>query len=187
MGAHITRMLFALHTPCSNFCKDDLMMVDLLKLVVKVKIKIKTHIVVCSLRPELFVSIENTFHDSETMISRNLYNYNDFRTTIIKPKSLHIWHNGNNLLPCRYTQSEYRTAKGWEVYYEALTHCTQPLKMYGVKFSLSTPGRHIGGEEVQHHSFFTLALDGGEWLTSCPSCHTYSKEQSFLRRQLVLS
>jgi hypothetical protein len=37
-----------------------------------------------------------------------------------------------------------------------------------VKFSLSTPLRHIGGVEVWLHSFLTSELDGGEWLTSRP-------------------
>jgi len=46
MGSHITRMLFALHTHCSNGCKDDLMMVSWPKYVVKVKIK-KEHILLC--------------------------------------------------------------------------------------------------------------------------------------------
>ena len=39
-----------------------------------------------------------------------------------------------------------------------------------VKFSLPTPWRHMGGVEIQVHSFLTSALDEGEWLTSRPSC-----------------
>jgi len=38
-------MLFALHTAYSEFCKDDMMMVNWPKHVVTVKIKIKIHIV----------------------------------------------------------------------------------------------------------------------------------------------
>jgi hypothetical protein len=32
--------------------------------------------------------------------------------------------------------------------------------------------RHIGGVEVQLHTFLTSALDGGEWPASHPSCFT---------------
>jgi hypothetical protein len=41
MGSHITWMLFALHVPCSKFCKDGLMMFNWPKRVVKVRIKQK--------------------------------------------------------------------------------------------------------------------------------------------------
>jgi len=39
LQSHITLILFALHTPYSKLCKDDLMMVNLPKHVAKVKIK----------------------------------------------------------------------------------------------------------------------------------------------------
>jgi len=69
-------------------------------------------------------------------------------------------------------------AQGWEVYYKALTRCIQPLKTYGVKFSLSMPGRQIG-VEVHLHSFLILALDGGEWLFhALDTSLTFSMEQS---------
>jgi hypothetical protein len=45
-----------------------------------------------------------------------------------------------------------------------------------VKFSLSTQGRHIWKAEVYLHSFLTLALDGGAWLTSHPGHFTPRKE-----------
>jgi len=35
---------------------------------------------------------------------------------------------------------------------------------------------HIGGGEVQLHSFFTSTLDGGEWSTSHPGHFTPRKE-----------
>lgn len=36
------------------------------------------------------------------------------------------------------------------------------------KNSLSKPSGHTSAAEVQLHTFLTLALDVGEWLTSCP-------------------
>jgi len=36
----------------------------------------------------------------------------------------------------------------------------------------TTPCRRIGGVEVQLCAFLTLALDGSEWLASCPSSFT---------------
>ena len=36
------------------------------------------------------------------------------------------------------------------------------------KLSLSMPGRHITGADVQFYSFLTSVLDGGEWLASRP-------------------
>ena len=36
-----------------------------------------------------------------------------------------------------------------------------------VNFSVSTARNHAGGAEVYLHPLLTLALDGGEWLTSC--------------------
>jgi len=46
-------------------------------------------------------------------------------------------------------------------------------------FKLSTmPWRCTGGVEVQLHAFLTLAIDGGEWSASCPSCFTYGERAS---------
>ena len=53
MESHITWMLFAIHTTYSEFCKDDLMMVNWPKHVVK--IRIKTYIVVSDWNLKLFV------------------------------------------------------------------------------------------------------------------------------------
>jgi hypothetical protein len=39
---------------------------------------------------------------------------------------------------------------------------------WNVKFSQPTPWRHIGGGELQLHSFIIEALDGCVWWTSCP-------------------
>jgi len=39
-------------------------------------------------------------------------------------------------------------------------------------FFLLMPCRHRGKAEVQLHSFLTPAVDGSEWLTSCPGHHT---------------
>jgi len=47
-----------------------------------------------------------------------------------------------------------------------------PLSMVEVKFSLSTPCRHIG----EIHSSLILALDESEWLTSRPALLSPSKE-----------
>ena len=45
-----------------------------------------------------------------------------------------------------------------------------------VNFSVSAPWSHIGGVEVRLHSFVTLALDRGEWLTGCLGLLTPGKE-----------
>jgi hypothetical protein len=45
-----------------------------------------------------------------------------------------------------------------------------------VKFFLSMPWRHIGGTDVLLHSFLTLPLDGGTWLTSHRKWFTPTKE-----------
>jgi hypothetical protein len=46
-----------------------------------------------------------------------------------------------------------------------------------LKFSLSTPRRHKGRVQVWIHSFLTLVLDGGEWLTSRPGRFTLGEER----------
>jgi hypothetical protein len=43
--------------------------------------------------------------------------------------------------------------------WNTFTHCA----VKKVEWSLSMPRRHIGGAEVQLHSFTASALDGGEW------------------------
>jgi hypothetical protein len=54
-----------------------------------------------------------------------------------------------------------------------------------VKWSLSTPWRHIGGVEVWLHSCLTLAVYGDEWWTSHPSCFNSKKESLYpLNRRL---
>jgi hypothetical protein len=55
-------------------------------------------------------------------------------------------------------------------------YCT----MTTVNMSLTTPWRHIGGTEVQLHSFLTSALDGGEWSTSRSGRFTPGKETRYL-------
>ena len=40
------------------------------------------------------------------------------------------------------------------------------------RFSLPMPWRHKEGVKVQFQPFLTLALDGGEWLSSCHGCFT---------------
>jgi hypothetical protein len=40
-----------------------------------------------------------------------------------------------------------------------------------------------GEMEVQIHEFLTLALDGGEWLASCP-CHFTPRERTPINRKL---
>ena len=44
-----------------------------------------------------------------------------------------------------------------------------------LKFSLSTPGRRIVGEEVYHHLFLISSLDGCQWLMYAPA--TFSPGQ----------
>ena len=46
------------------------------------------------------------------------------------------------------------------------------IKVYNVKLSLSMPCRHIGGTSVVPLSVLTLALVGGEMLTSHLGCFT---------------
>ena len=53
-----------------------------------------------------------------------------------------------------------------------------PLK---AKLSLLTPWRHLWGAEVQLHSFLTLAIHWGEWLTSNPSQYSPKKEKILFR------
>ena len=55
-----------------------------------------------------------------------------------------------------------------------MTHGSMNVKF--IKLSLSTPKRHIGGAEVQLHSFLTSSLDGREWSTSRPSRFISGKE-----------
>lgn len=53
-----------------------------------------------------------------------------------------------------------------------------------VKFSLFTPRRHIGGEEVCLHSFWTLAVGGGLSLTSRPvRCSPGTEHRYLLNRR----
>jgi hypothetical protein len=54
----------------------------------------------------------------------------------------------------------------------------------GWKLSLSIPGRHVGGPEVQLNSFLTSVLDRGEWLTLCPTCLT-SRERMTVPTEYV--
>jgi len=49
--------------------------------------------------------------------------------------------------------------------------------------SLSTPWRHVGGIEVQLHSFLISALRGDEWLSSHPGHFTPGKEPRFCSYQ----
>jgi hypothetical protein len=44
--------------------------------------------------------------------------------------------------------------------------------MYLIKYHTM---KTYGGVEVQLHAFLTLALDGGEWLASCPSSSILGK------------
>jgi hypothetical protein len=39
-----------------------------------------------------------------------------------------------------------------------------------LKLSHYTPWRRMGDRRYSSYSFLTLALDGGEWSVSCPSC-----------------
>ena len=49
--------------------------------------------------------------------------------------------------------------------------------------SFSTPWRHVGGIEVQLHSFLISALRGDEWLSSHPGHFTPGKEPRFCSYQ----
>jgi len=48
------------------------------------------------------------------------------------------------------------------------------MKKYTFITYLSTISlRHIGRVEAYLHAFLTLALDGGEWMVSCPGHFTH--------------
>jgi hypothetical protein len=56
----------------------------------------------------------------------------------------------------------------WVPRAKKLLNSTQCKKAHvNVQLSLSIPGRHIEGEEVQLHSFTTSKTNGGEWTSSC--------------------
>jgi hypothetical protein len=50
-----------------------------------------------------------------------------------------------------------------------------------MKLSLSTLWRHIGRLESKLHLFWTSAVGGCEWLTSCPGCFTHWREHCAYR------
>jgi hypothetical protein len=144
----------------------------------KVKIKTYLYITVFNWEPNYLFSLKIFFSLLRDDLQKFVRLY--YFRTIITDQNLYTY-NSNNLLPCRHRMYMYQWAQGWEVYYKALTHCIQPLKTYGVKFSLCTPGRQIG-VEVQLHSFLILPLDGGEWLFHAPDTLltyvlTFSMEQ----------
>ena len=126
------------------------MIVNWPKLFVKVNIKIKTYIVVFDWDLNYLFSLKifiTTQRQRSPEICKIIWIQNNYYWL----KSLHMWHNNNDLLLCRHRLNIAQWTQGWEVYYKALTCCIQPLKMYGVKFSLSTPWRHIWAEVQLHH------------------------------------
>jgi hypothetical protein len=67
MWSHDTWMVFALHETYSKFCRDDLMMVNWPKHVVKVEIKVKTYIVVIDWGMKLFVFFRHCCYESHNI------------------------------------------------------------------------------------------------------------------------
>jgi hypothetical protein len=54
------------------------------------------------------------------------------------------------------------------------------MKWSKIKLRFPCPGKKAyRGSRVQLHSVLTLALDGGEWLTSCPGCFTPRMEPQY--------
>lgn len=58
------------------------------------------------------------------------------------------------------------------------------LHVVNVKLSVFTPWRHVGRIEANIHTFFTAALDEGEWKTSRPGGLFPGKERLKLNRRL---